>query len=127
MPNQTKQQIIIAYDGDCPFCKNYIAMLRLRDLDINLELIDLRQHNDWIIKLNNKSMNPNDGIYVKIDSAEYHGAQAMAVLSTITTSNHILNKILKWCFKNQKIGAVTYTTMKFGRIVTLKTLRISKL
>lgn len=119
--------LLIAYDGDCPFCASYIKMQRLRELDMDIELINFREAPDLVEKLKSQGLNPNKGMYVELEGTPYYADEAMTVLSTLTTSNNWLNLGLKWWFKSKTRAKWLYPVLRLGREGALKVLGRKKI
>lgn len=100
----------IVYDGECPFCANYVALLRLRE-NLAVELIDARADR---IKANSYDLNLNEGMVVDLDGEIFYGAKAVALLSRLSRRRGILS--------SDRIANAVYPMMRFGRAITLKIL-----
>ena len=100
----------IVYDGECPFCANYVALLRLRD-DHAVELIDARADR---ITANSYNLDLNEGMVVDLGGEIFHGANAVALLSRLSRRQGVLS--------SDRIANAVYPLMRFGRAITLKVL-----
>lgn len=38
---------LLLYDGDCPFCSNYVQLMQLRKTIGPLDVLNMREHPDW--------------------------------------------------------------------------------
>lgn len=120
--SKTKHKLIIGYDGDCPFCASYIRMQRLKDLDFDVTLTNFRKDKTLSKTLKDNNMDPNNGMYVRLNDKEYYADEAMTVLSSLSTSQNIINLFFKWWFKNKKRGKILYPVLRIGRNIALKIL-----
>jgi len=100
----------IVYDGECPFCANYVGLLRLRE-DHAVELVDARADR---IKANRYGLNLNEGMIVDLDGEIFHGAKAVALLSRLSRRPGILS--------SDRIANAVYPLMRRGRAITLRVL-----
>lgn len=125
--NSSQDHLLIAYDGDCPFCAAYVRMSRIQALDLSVQLINLRDDPALCEDLKQRGMHPDQGMYVRLGDVEYHGAQAMNVLSSFSTSRFWANRVFQWVFKNATRARVIYPFLRFGRFVTLRLLGRSSL
>lgn len=84
-------QIIIFYDEECPFCKNYTNFLKLKK-SFDLKLIDARKNK---IEIENicKNLDINDGFVVVYENQCYQGANALEVLNSAVDKTTILGKL----------------------------------
>ncbi|WP_228268312.1 DUF393 domain-containing protein [Aliarcobacter cibarius] len=73
-------QIIIFYDEECPFCKNYTNFLKLKK-GFDLKLIDARKDK---VELQNicKNLDINDGFIVIYENHCFQGAKALEFLNS---------------------------------------------
>ncbi|NQZ14689.1 MAG: DUF393 domain-containing protein [Alphaproteobacteria bacterium] len=122
-----QEKIIIAYDGDCPFCSSYVHMQRLQNLGIDVSLVNFRDDPELVETLRHKNLDPNNGMYVKMGDAEYYADEAVTVISSLTTSKNIINLGFKWWFKNRTRAKILYPVLRTGRNLSLKMLGKSKL
>ena len=56
----------IYFDGDCFFCKNFVALSKLRSR-ISVELVDLRQHESVMLELLDQKIDINSTFVVEVD------------------------------------------------------------
>jgi len=90
-----KEKIVIYYDKDCPFCKNYINFLKLKD-NYELVLKNAREEKNEI------KLNINDGFIVIFKDKFYQGSKALKFLNNIVSKGTILGK-LHFFFKYDNI------------------------
>ena len=86
----------IYYDGDCPFCSNYVQFLRLREASGPVEIIDLRKDLAALKRFQQEGLNPDKGMIVETPSGTFHGADAMNILSMMSTGIGWLNAGKGW-------------------------------
>ena len=113
----------LVYDGECPFCANYVALLRLRETWPDLELIDARQNPDHAgvkLVLSNK-LRVDDGMALIEGGKIHHGAAAIHELSAYGGP---LNRII---FRSRARSSLLYPFLRFGRNAVLKLLGRKKL
>ena len=84
-------QIILFYDEECPFCKNYTNFLKLKK-SFDLKLIDARKNK---IELENicKNLDINDGFIVVYENYCFQGAKALEFLNSAVDKTTILGKL----------------------------------
>lgn len=114
MDKKNKQTITIIYDGDCPVCNTYIRYSRLQS-HLSPLLIDARQDADLVSDLENKGYKIDEGMVVIYCSRYYYGAEAMHLLSTLTTRYGVVNRINSLLFSNAVFAAYSYPVLLTGR------------
>jgi len=135
-PPSSKSKILhtvrVFYDGECPFCSRYAEYQKLSDMTERLELLDMRSSENLraVAELNMSGFSPGDGIIVQIQETPRNGlvtlqgADAMKALAVLDHSGRLGSYILS-VFKIGWLARVVYPALKFGRLVTLKVLKIS--
>ena len=105
----------IIYDGDCPFCSSYIALLRLRD-QYDVHLVDARKEPAFAAQY---GLDLNEGMIVDLDGKVHHGARAVALLSRLSSTTSPL--------RLERVASAVYPLFRFGRNVALKVLGRSQI
>lgn len=84
-------QIIIFYDDECPFCKNYTNFLKLKK-GFDLKLIDARKDK---VELQNicKNLDINDGFIVIYENHCFQGVKALEFLNSAVDKTTVLGKL----------------------------------
>lgn len=100
----------IVYDGDCPFCSGYVALLRLRE-KYDVRLVDARKDPASAARY---GLNLNEGMIVDLDGKVHHGARAMSLLARLSGTISPL--------RSERIASAVYPLFRFGRNVALKML-----
>lgn len=119
--------ISVVYDGECPFCSRYVAMLRLRKAAGQVDLIDARTPHPLIDEVLQHGFDIDDGMVAKIGDAYYAGAECMHVLSLLSTRADSFNRINYWIFRSRILSRTLYPVLRFGRNTTLRLLGIKKI
>lgn len=85
------KQIILFYDEECPFCKNYTSFLELKK-SFDLKLIDARKNK---IELENicKKLDINDGFIVVYENQCFQGSKALEFLNSAVDKTTIIGKL----------------------------------
>ena len=79
-------KLTIIYDGECPFCREYVKFQRLRQAAESVELVDARAHPE-VLAANAISHGAiEEGMVVIADGRQHHGADAVHLLSTLSES-----------------------------------------
>ena len=95
----------IYFDGDCFFCKNFVALSKLRSR-ISVELVDLRQHESGMLELLDQKIDINSTFVVEVDHGYLFKNVAMAFL--LRRMGYFR---LAWLFEKKIIGAALYDAL----------------
>ena len=126
MTTQSKQmEMIIVYDGDCPFCRNYVSLMRLREAISKVRLVDARDDQDLVLFLAKRGFNINEGMAVIHGDTIYFGEDAVTLISSIAISRRPIGRLIAQVLNSKKRARVLYPIMKAGRRLTLKALGLS--
>lgn len=110
---------VVIYDGQCPFCDAYIKMLRLRESVGDVTMIDARAEPDLVRECEQRAYALNDGMLVLLAGRAYFGADAVVLLSQLTTASGMLNRAVAAVLKNKALASICYPIMRGGRAITL--------
>jgi predicted DCC family thiol-disulfide oxidoreductase YuxK len=100
----------IIYDGDCPFCSSYVALLKLRK-QYDVRLVDARKEPAIGARY---GLDLNEGMIVDLNGEIYHGARAMSLLSRLSCTSGPL--------RSERFANAVYPLFRLGRNVALKVL-----
>ena len=98
----------VIYDGECPFCRSYVSLLRLRE-QFDVRLIDARKEPAAAARY---GLDLNEGMVVDLDGQVSHGAAAVSVLSRLSMTPGPL--------ASERISRAVYPLLRFGRNLTLR-------
>lgn len=109
----------IFYDGECPFCANYVKYSRLKESSGQVELINIRENKQAHDHLINKNFDLDEGMVVKLNGEYFHGDKALNVLALMSSKNSLFNKINATLFSSSKLSKLLYPILRTGRNFTL--------
>jgi predicted DCC family thiol-disulfide oxidoreductase YuxK len=112
---------VIVYDGECPFCSQYVKMLRIRESVGGVRLIDARSSDEIAISARDK-FDLDQGMAARISDEWYYGDDCVHILSMISSPVTTFNKLNGWIFRSPKRARVLYPVMKTGRNLALRLL-----
>lgn len=118
---QEKEEILILYDGDCPFCKRYVKWLRLKE-SLSARLVNAREDSDLRDEATKAGYDLDRGMLVKYGGALYHGDAAMVLLSLLSTPSGFFNRAIAALFRSERRAKIFYPVFAFFRRVTVLTL-----
>lgn len=119
--------MLIIYDGDCPFCRAYTRMLRLRQLGVSVEMLSARTDDPRILAYWQQGYDLNAGMLVDLNNQVYAGADAMQVLASCSSGSDLFNRLHYAIFSRRRFAALLYPLLKLGRRITLLLLRVPPL
>ncbi|WP_020409610.1 DCC1-like thiol-disulfide oxidoreductase family protein [Hahella ganghwensis] len=120
MPSAEQSQIIIIYDGECPYCTKYTHFLKLKKAMGNVVLINAReQENEYVVEAQKLNIDLDEGMATKIGGDWYHGADCLNILSQMTTGSDFFNKLNGMVFKSKTLSKILYPIMRAFRNLTL--------
>jgi len=122
----TDIHVRIIYDGDCPFCKAYMSVLRLQE-QYEVELVDARGEHDLLQQVTSQGFDLDEGMVVEIDGRVYHGDAAMARMAFMTAESGFLRRLAKWTFTNERRSRYFYPILRGVRNLTLRVLGHKKI
>jgi len=112
----------IVYDGDCPFCNNYVHLMALRKAVGNVDLIDARTADPTAKELAERGYDLNEGMVAIYGGKVYYGSDAVILISSVTNAETWLARLVAWLLRSPGRAKFLYPYMKFGRRVTLRIL-----
>lgn len=126
MLHQTSHMQVI-YDGECPFCTNYIGLMKLRESVANVEIIDARTDHPALRTLADRGYDLNEGMVVIYHGEIYYGKDAVIFLSSLSGGLGLAGRIVSAILRNERRSRYLYPIMKAGRRATLAALGRSKI
>ena len=115
-------EVVIVYDGECPFCKQYMQLLRLRASTSNVRLVNARNDDPQVAEAVRRGYDLDQGMIVTIANQFYHGAEAMHVLAMLSTRAGWFNRINYHIFRSKRITTFLYPILRSGRNLALRIL-----
>jgi len=76
--------MVIVYDGECPFCRNYVRLMELRKAVGNVDLVNARTPHPAVSKLVELGYDLNEGMAAIYGGKVYYGSDAVVLLSPMT-------------------------------------------
>ncbi len=119
--------IEIIYDGECPFCRAYVQMVRLREAVGPVILIDGRDHPEIVAKLYADGIDLNETMVVNYGGVSYAGARAIELLSLLSSNSGFLNRMTARLLRNKNRANFFYPILRFGRNSALRLLGKDKI
>lgn len=109
----------IYYDGDCPFCHQYVRLTRLRKVAGDVSLISLRDDPEKRLKFEGMGIDVDEGMVVEQGGELLHGSEAIHRLALMTTPNGVFNKTISFVFSKRWLAIMLYPLMRALRNLAL--------
>jgi predicted DCC family thiol-disulfide oxidoreductase YuxK len=116
-------RLSIIYDGECPFCANFVKLYAIRKKVAEVELVDARRQAGLVRELRSRRMDINEGMVVIWQGRYYFGAAGMHLLSVLGTEPGIFDVFNRLLFRNRYVAGMVYPALATGRRITLSLLR----
>jgi predicted DCC family thiol-disulfide oxidoreductase YuxK len=116
------ERMVIVYDGDCPFCRNYVRLMALREAVGRVRLVDARSGDPVVAELQHAGYDLNEGMVVRHGSKVYHGSDAVVLLSALAGDANPLSRLLSAVLRDPTRARALYPAMKLGRRLVLRAL-----
>jgi predicted DCC family thiol-disulfide oxidoreductase YuxK len=127
MAEQGNAEVLIVYDGQCPFCSRYVELVRLRESLGRVELIDAREGGAVVDEIRAGGLDLDEGMVLKLDGRLYHGADCMHMVALLSTPSSWFNRVNAAMFRSRTASRLLYPVLRAGRNTVLRMLGRSKL
>ncbi|HEV7694580.1 MAG TPA: DCC1-like thiol-disulfide oxidoreductase family protein [Hyphomonadaceae bacterium] len=119
---QSRDPIAIVYDGECPFCANYVKLVKLREAVGPVRLIDARSDDPIVKRLTDAGYDLNEGMAMVDGEKIWHGDECVNRIALMSTSSGLFNRINAGLFRSQGASRLLYPWLRGGRNFALKAL-----
>lgn len=109
----------IYYDGDCPFCSQYVRLIKLTETVGQVNLTNLREDSAARDFLLAKGYDLDKGMLVLLNGTYYAGADAVNILSRFSSGSDAFNQINYWLLSNKYLAVIIYPLLRMVRNITL--------
>jgi predicted DCC family thiol-disulfide oxidoreductase YuxK len=117
----------ILYDGDCPFCKNYVKFLNLRRALPDVKLLNARDEPVLVSKFLKQGINLNNHMVLRLKGKDFIGADALRIVALNSQEPTVMTRLNKLLFSNKFLGRTLYPFLVAGRKMYLKLVRTPSL
>jgi predicted DCC family thiol-disulfide oxidoreductase YuxK len=117
----------IIYDGECPFCRNYVGLVKLRKNIGYVKLINARNFGQEVQFVTSAGFDLDDGMVLYYQGQFYHGSDCIQMIALLSDNDSVFGKINHWIFKSSVRARALYPSLRFFRNTTLKILRRKKI
>lgn len=114
----------VVYDGECPFCRNYVRLANMRAAGVLVELVDARTQSPVVTECVERGYDLDEGMVVILDGHFYHGGDALNRIALISSPSGVFNRINRWIFRRPGLSRLLYPTLRGCRNLALRLLRV---
>jgi predicted DCC family thiol-disulfide oxidoreductase YuxK len=114
----------LVYDDECPVCRTYCRYARIRETVGELRLVDARQPGPLMDEITAAGLDIDQGMVLKFKDVVYYGADAIHMLSLLSTRSGVFNRVSFLLFGTRVGAQLLYPAGKAFRNVLLKVLGI---
>ncbi len=122
MPMLPDNDLLLVYDEECPVCSAYCRMLRIRKDVGTLHLVNARESSEIMSEITAAGLDIDQGMVLKVGERLYYGADAIHMLTLMSTRYGGFNRISRALFGTRTGSAIIYPIARFGRNLLLKLL-----
>ena len=112
----------IVYDGQCPFCSRYVALVRLRESVGPVELVNAREAHPIVDVVKRRGVVLNEEMALVMNDEVYSGAECITRLALMSTPSGLFNRVNAMVFSSRARSRFMYPFMRAGRNLLLKLL-----
>ena len=112
----------LLYDGDCPFCSNYISRLRLQESS-NVRLVNARNAPRELRLAHSLGYRIDEGMLLNLYDNLYHASECISRLSLLVTSSSTFNRWNRRIFASPRLSAFLYPLLRLGRNLMVRAMR----
>ncbi len=116
------EETFLLYDGECPACRSYVAMARLRQQWPALRVLDARHEPALTAELRAKGFEINDGMVLSLGGRIYFGAEATRMMATGGRQRHAARRAALWAIGAAPWSRQLYPWLNRGRQLLLRVL-----
>lgn len=114
--------IYVVYDGDCPFCSQFVKFVRLREAAGKVELINAREPHPIVERLGKMGIRLNEEMALVMGDEVYTGPDCMNRLALMSTGAGLFNSVNAAIFSSRRVSRLLYPMLRLGRNATLRLL-----
>jgi predicted DCC family thiol-disulfide oxidoreductase YuxK len=121
------EAVTVVYDGECPFCTNYVKLLRLRDAIGPVRLVDARSNDPVVKRLLDAGYDLDEGMAMVDGETIWHGQDCIHRLALMSTPSGAFNRINAAVFRSPHLSKAIYPMLRGGRNLTLRVMGRKKI
>ena len=112
--------LVIVYDGECPFCRGFARFVRLREAVGPVRVVDARTGGPEVDAVRAAGLDLDEGNAVLEGGRIHHGADAQMWLAARSARWHPVGLFLRTLFATPALGRASYPVLKGMRNLALR-------
>lgn len=109
----------IVYDGECPFCTQYVKFVRLRETIGPVKLMNAREDHPVVRYVQAKGVDLNQQMALVTKGEVLAGPDVIHRLALLSTGSGFFNGLMSRMFASKSLTRFMYPIMRAGRNTTL--------
>lgn len=110
----------LLYDGDCPFCRSYVTLARLRALSPGFRPLDARHHPNLCAAMRGHGFDIDRGMVLSWRGSLYHGADCLWMFARIDRRGTVLAAVNRLAFRSRTVSHRLYPLFTGLRALALR-------
>ncbi|HEX5791789.1 MAG TPA: DCC1-like thiol-disulfide oxidoreductase family protein [Rheinheimera sp.] len=115
-------ELLLIYDKDCPVCRAYSQMVRIRSSVGELTLVNAREDSEAMREITAQGLDIDQGMVLKMGDSCYYGSDAIYMLSLLSSRHGVFNRLNYHLFKSRRVAKWLYPLLRSCRNLLLKLL-----
>ena len=103
LEDEVREGAVIVYDGDCPFCSRYAALVTLQDA---------RAGGPLVARLTAEGYDLDEGMVLVYGGRIYHGADCMHMLALLSGGGGAANRLFASVFRHPGAARRLYPVLR---------------
>lgn len=117
------QDVIVIYDGECPFCSRYVELVRLQKAAGQVLLLDARSKHELVQYVAQRGYDLNQGMVMLYGDQIFYGNECLHKIALLSTQSDLFNRVNAALFRHPKLAKFCYPLLRSCRNLILKVLR----
>lgn len=111
---------VLIYDGDCPFCRQFAKLVRLREAAGPVRLVNARDGGPEVDRLQADGVDFNEGNAFIYGGRVYVGADSMVAIALLTDGGGPMRRLLAWSMRDPRRARALYPVLRGLRNLALR-------
>lgn len=109
----------VVYDGECPFCTQYVKLMRLREAVGPVKPVNARDDHPVVRYVRSKGIDLNNEMALVMKGEIFAGPDCMNRLALLSTGSGFFNGLMSRMFASRGLTRLMYPVLRTGRNATL--------
>jgi len=119
--------VYLVYDKECPICKCFARMVRIKQTVGELVLVNARLESQIMREISTSGLDIDQGVVLKIRDNLFYGADAIHAISLISSNSGFFNRFNYWLFRSKTLSIMFYPFFRLARNILLTFLEKEKI